>query len=119
MKARQSPVLHHVRNVLSPRFPLHRTPIVTESRPLLVETSPAGVRTLTLNRPDRLNAVNPALAEALPLAMADAAQDDAVRVVVITGSGRGFCAGLDLSEPVPLDGGTRASRLDPYYWVGR
>lgn len=92
---------------------------MTESRPLLVETSPAGVRTLTLNRPDRLNAVNPALAEALPLAMADAAQDDAVRVVVITGSGRGFCAGLDLSEPVLLDGGTRASRLDPYYWVGR
>ncbi len=86
---------------------------------LLIETSPTGVRTITLNRPDRLNAVNPTLAEELPQAMAAAAADDAVRVVVITGSGRGFCAGLDLAEPVRLDQGSRASRLDAYYWVGR
>lgn len=94
----------------------HRT--VTDTAPLLVATSPEGVRTLTLNRPDRLNAVNPALAEALPGAMHDAATDDAVRVVVITGAGRGFCAGLDLSEPVGL-GSPRTAALDPYYWVGR
>ena len=92
---------------------------VTDYTHLLVETSADGVRTIALNRPDRLNAVNPRLAEELPLAMNEAAADDAVRVVVITGSGRGFCAGLDLAEPVPLDAGTRASRLDPYYWVGR
>jgi len=85
----------------------------------MIETSPDGVRTIVLNRPDRLNAVNPQLAEELPVAMRDAAADDAVRVVAITGSGRGFCAGLDLAEPVPIDVGTRASRLDPYYWVGR
>ncbi len=86
---------------------------------LLIDTTPRGVRTITLNRPDRLNAVNPLLSEELPQAIAAATADDAVRVVVITGSGRGFCAGLDLSEPVPLDAGSRARRLDPYYWVGR
>lgn len=85
---------------------------------LQVTTTDAGVRTIQLHRPERLNAVNPALAESLPRAMHDAAQDDAVRVVVITGAGRGFCAGLDLSEPVGL-GDTRAERLDAYYWVGR
>lgn len=97
----------------------HREGHVTDYAHLLIETSAEGVRSIVLNRPDRLNAVNPRLAEELPLAMHDAATDDAVRVVVISGSGRGFCAGLDLAEPVPLDVGTRASRLDPYYWVGR
>jgi 2-(1,2-epoxy-1,2-dihydrophenyl)acetyl-CoA isomerase len=95
------------------------TAFVTEFAHLLVSTSADGVRTITLNRPERLNAVNPRLAEELPAAMHEAAIDDAVRVVVITGSGRGFCAGLDLAEPVPIDTGTRAMRLDPYYWVGR
>lgn len=92
---------------------------VTDYTHLLIETSSAGVRTIVLNRPDRLNAVNPQLAEEFPLAMRDAAADDAVRVVVITGSGRGFCAGLDLGAPTPIDVGTRASILDPYHWVGR
>lgn len=86
---------------------------------LLVETTPAGVHTITLNRPERLNAVNPRLADEVPRAVAAASADDAVRVVVITGAGRGFCAGLDLSDPVPLTSGTRGSIVDPYYWVGR
>ena len=86
---------------------------------LLVDTTPAGVRTLTLDRPERLNAVNPALADALPRALDDAAADDAVRVVVLTGAGRGFCAGLDLGDPAALDQGSRAGRLDPLAWVGR
>ena len=77
-----------------------------------------GVRTITLNRPERLNAVNPRLASELPRAVQDAAADDTVRVVVITGAGRGFCAGLDLGEPVQL-GTTRHEQLDPYQWVGR
>jgi 2-(1,2-epoxy-1,2-dihydrophenyl)acetyl-CoA isomerase len=86
---------------------------------LQIETNAVGVCTIALNRPDRLNAVNPKLAEELPLAVARAAADDAVRVVVITGRGRGFCAGLDLMEPVPINTGTLSERLDPYYWVGR
>ncbi len=90
---------------------------------LLVDTSAHGVRTITLNRPERLNAANPALADELPAALHEAAADDAVRVVVLTGAGRGFCAGLDLNEPagasVLAGGGARAERLDPYAWVGR
>lgn len=86
---------------------------------LLIETSADGVRTIVLNRPDRLNAVNPRLADEFPDAVNSAAADDAVRVVVVTGAGRGFCAGLDLGDPVPLDSGTRAAQIDPYYWVGR
>ena len=97
--------------------------VAPSSATLLVDTTVAGVRTITLNRPERLNAVNPALADALPAALDDAAADDAVRVVVITGAGRGFCAGLDLSEPagaaVLAGQGTRAERLDAHAWVGR
>ncbi len=80
-------------------------------------TTDAGVRTITLARPDKLNAVNPRLAAEFPWAMREATHDDAVRVVVITGSGRGFCAGLDLGEPA-VPGGARTDRLDPYSWVG-
>ena len=86
---------------------------------LRVETTAAGVRTLTLDRADRLNAVNDALARALVDALAEAGRDDAVRVVVITGAGRAFCAGLDLSAPPELPNATRADWLDPYAWVGR
>lgn len=89
------------------------------AHPLLEHTSAEGVRTLTLHRPERLNAVNAALADALPAAVDRAAADDAVRAIVITGAGRGFCAGLDLAEPMALEGRSRAERLDPLRWVGR
>jgi 2-(1,2-epoxy-1,2-dihydrophenyl)acetyl-CoA isomerase len=78
-----------------------------------------GVRTITLDRAEKLNAVNGALAVALADALDDAAHDDAVRVVVITGAGRAFCAGLDISAPPELPTATLADRLDPYAWVGR
>lgn len=85
---------------------------------LRVDDTSDGVRTITLDRADRLNAVNGALAAALVAALVDAGRDDAVRVVVLTGAGRAFCAGLDLSSPPELPSGTRAERLDPYAWVG-
>src|SRR6476469_3347963 len=86
---------------------------------ILTSTSPTGVHTITLNRPERLNAVDAALAAELPLAVDAAAREDAIRVVVITGAGRGFCSGLDLSTPPKLPDTSRVDRLDPYAWVGR
>src|SRR6187551_979084 len=56
----------------------------------------AGVATITLNRPDSLNALNATMRVELTAAFKAAAKDDATRAVVITGAGRGFCAGADL-----------------------
>jgi 2-(1,2-epoxy-1,2-dihydrophenyl)acetyl-CoA isomerase len=55
-----------------------------------------GVAVVTLNRPDRLNAIDPAMMAVAPGLFAGLAADDAVRAVVLTGAGRGFCAGGDL-----------------------
>jgi enoyl-CoA hydratase/carnithine racemase len=55
-----------------------------------------GILTITLNRPERLNAWTPTMAEELIGALDRADADDEVRVVVVTGAGRGFCAGADL-----------------------
>ncbi|ANW64898.1 crotonase [Mycobacterium sp. djl-10] len=56
------------------------------------------VRTLTLNRPEALNAFNEALYDATTVALRDAAEDPEVAVVLITGTGRAFSAGTDLAE---------------------
>ncbi|WP_067680101.1 enoyl-CoA hydratase-related protein [Nocardia miyunensis] len=56
------------------------------------------VAVVTLNRPDALNAVNAAVSVAAGAALERAAQDPQVRVVIITGAGRAFCAGADLKE---------------------
>jgi len=55
------------------------------------------VATITLNRPDRLNAWTPTMAEQLRAAFMRAQADDKVRAIVLTGAGRGFCAGADMS----------------------
>ena len=67
-------------------------------QPVVLADTRAGVRTLTLNREGRLNAANDALLLALTQALRAADADPAVRVVVITGAGRGFCAGQDLGD---------------------
>jgi enoyl-CoA hydratase/carnithine racemase len=56
------------------------------------------VMTITLNRPEKLNAFTPAMRDGLIAAIDRADADDAVRVVIVTGAGRGFCAGADISE---------------------
>lgn len=61
-----------------------------------------GVATLTLNRPESMNSLSVALKEALSTAVDEVSRDDAVRAVVLTGSGRGFCVGQDLREHVAL-----------------
>ena len=53
---------------------------------------------VTLNRPDRLNAISPAMLEELTQALEEADRDRDVRVIVMTGAGRGFCSGLDLKD---------------------
>jgi 2-(1,2-epoxy-1,2-dihydrophenyl)acetyl-CoA isomerase len=58
----------------------------------------AGVATLTLNRPEKLNALNPEMHERLRSAFDSAARDQGIRAVLLTGNGRGFCTGQDLAE---------------------
>ena len=57
-----------------------------------------GVRAITLNRPERLNAINNTLLAAFEAALAEANADAETRVVVLNGAGRAFCAGDDLKE---------------------
>jgi 2-(1,2-epoxy-1,2-dihydrophenyl)acetyl-CoA isomerase len=79
------------------------------------------VAVLTLNRPDNLNALNKELQDSLIKACQELRNDDRVWSVIITGAGRGFCSGADLSgfgqgrsEDAP-----RQERLDVYSWMGR
>ena len=61
-----------------------------------------GVATLTMNRPESMNSLSVELKDALVAALADVGADPAVRAVVLTGTGRGFCVGQDLAEHVEL-----------------
>lgn len=64
---------------------------------LTIDTDARGVATLTLNRPDKHNALSAPLMDALTQAAADLGADPSVRVVVLTGAGASFCAGGDLA----------------------
>jgi len=78
------------------------------------------VRTITLNRPDKKNALSNALAWGVVAAVEDAARDDDVWVVALTGSGDAFCAGLDLTggeRYSPLT--PQSAQLDDISWVGQ
>lgn len=68
------------------------------SEPVLLYEVRDGVATLTLNRPDKRNALDGALVAALKEGLDRAAADQAVRVVAITGAGKDFCSGADLAE---------------------
>jgi enoyl-CoA hydratase/carnithine racemase len=77
-------------------------------RPVLLSGDSGGVRTLTLNRPHRKNAIDPELRAALRHALTEASRDHAVRALVLTGAGGAFCSGADLTSAAtdtrhPLD----------------
>jgi 2-(1,2-epoxy-1,2-dihydrophenyl)acetyl-CoA isomerase len=69
------------------------------SQDLVLSATTGAVRTLTLNRPAALNSFTGALHEQLLAALNAAASESAVRAVIVTGAGRGFCAGQDLTDP--------------------
>ncbi|MCK9485842.1 MAG: enoyl-CoA hydratase/isomerase family protein [Dehalococcoidia bacterium] len=85
------------------------------------------VGVVTLNRPEQLNALNRQLQEDTRAACAEIEADDDLRVMIVTGTGRGFSAGADLSGPrptAPAVGGSdeapsQGQRLDTLSWVGR
>ncbi|MBU1745774.1 MAG: enoyl-CoA hydratase/isomerase family protein [Proteobacteria bacterium] len=58
----------------------------------------SGVGLVTMNRPERLNAINPAMVQDFETLFAALAQDETIRVLILTGAGRGFCSGADLSD---------------------
>ena len=72
--------------------------------PVLVEDRD-GYREITLNRPEKLNSFNEVQHLALKAAIDGAASDPAIRAILLTGAGRGFCAGQDLSDRVQPEGG--------------
>jgi len=69
----------------------------TATGPLVLEERSGAVVTLRLNRPEKLNALNPELCRELVHALLRASDDKSVRTVVLTGTGRGFCAGGDIN----------------------
>ena len=64
---------------------------------LLVETK-GKVAVITLNRPDRLNAISRVMLNELSAKIVEANKDPDIRCIVLTGAGKGFCAGLDLID---------------------
>jgi 2-(1,2-epoxy-1,2-dihydrophenyl)acetyl-CoA isomerase len=76
----------------------------------LLESTEDGVLTLTMNRPERLNALTMGMLQQLVEAVARAADDPAIGALVLTGSGRGFCAGGDVKSMA--EGSERAATLE-------
>ena len=72
---------------------------MTTFETLTLSVEDDGIATLTLDRPDALNAFTVTMATELEQFFRDAAADDDIRAIVVTGAGRAFCAGMDLSAP--------------------
>ena len=80
---------------------------------VVLERYPAGYAVLTLNRPEKLNALSMELRSELVAALEELRRDPAVRVLILTGAGRAFCAGLDLNELSKAESNSaRAFELD-------
>ncbi len=78
-----------------------------------------GVATLTLNRPERRNAIDQAMRDALAATLAELDGDGEVRVAVLTGAGPAFCAGVDLAEGPPRDGAAARPPVAQPLWAFR
>ena len=76
-------------------------PVDGSTEPVLLSVT-GGVATITMNRPDAMNSLDIATKELLRDIVQSVAADDAVRCVVLTGTGRGFCVGQDLKEHIEL-----------------
>jgi 2-(1,2-epoxy-1,2-dihydrophenyl)acetyl-CoA isomerase len=87
---------------------------------LVLETK-GHVATVTLNRPEKLNALNRSLQQDILNVCHELKHDDNIRAVVITGAGRGFCSGADLTGPRPegTPEQTWQQMMDEDSWVGR
>jgi enoyl-CoA hydratase len=82
------------------------------AQPVLTDTPAQGVTRITLNRPERLNALDHDLVAALHATLERIDSDRSVRVVILTGAGRGFCAGLDLNGYGRLPGTEDADAVE-------
>ena len=91
----------------------------SEEAPVLVDRSRDGVAVVTLNRPSRLNAMDVGLLAGLHDVLDELALDGDCRVVVLTGAGRGFCAGLDLADPPRAPGSANLDRTGSAFAVQR
>lgn len=85
---------------------------------VITELLPSGVLMVRLNRPERLNAIGGTIAEEFAAAMRAASTDAAVRVVVVTGEGRGFSSGADLQETVERSQGDDGQSPPPSHIRG-
>lgn len=93
-------------------------PAADSAEPVLYEILDSGVAVLTLNRPDRMNSWGGGLARAFYQCIDRAEADPAVRVIVLTGSGRAFCAGADMGDLDTIGGASTDEGTDVTALVG-
>ena len=89
--------------------------MTTTTEPLVLVADTGATRTLTLNRPGAMNSFTTAMHGELLAALGEAAEQAQVRCVVITGAGRGFCAGQDLGDPEAAPGKDLGTLIEAHY----
>ena len=92
--------------------------MTSNSETVLVELS-EGVATVTLNRPEKLNALNEEMMDALPAAIKSVAANGDVRCVIVTGAGRAFCAGGDVARMASRSTGRSVDRIRLHHEASR